>query len=254
MTTLALDAPRNYELGDRNEFPVIATDIIYEGAAVGLVAASGHARPLTSADKFVGFAEKKVDNSLGAAAAVNVRTIKKGIIQLSVSGAVITDIGAPVYATDDNTFVFTPVSSVFIGFVRRFVSSGVVMVEFDVDNYINPHEGFKAEAVTSNLTIDAEDTGKVLCIGTDNLVHTLPAVEGIGPIRFLNIGAYGTVGITVSPNANDMIEAADVTANDNKDFVNTKATACRGDFIDVSYGDANGYKIIKKVGTWARET
>ena len=35
MTTLAADTPRDMELGDRNEFPVIASDIIYEGAAVG---------------------------------------------------------------------------------------------------------------------------------------------------------------------------------------------------------------------------
>ena len=77
MTTLAVDNPRIQEIGERNEFPVIASDIIYEGAAVGVVTASGHARPLTSADRFVGFAEKKVDNSSGSAAAINVRVIKK---------------------------------------------------------------------------------------------------------------------------------------------------------------------------------
>jgi hypothetical protein len=37
-TTLAANKPRAYELGERNMFPVIAADIIYEGAAVGLVA------------------------------------------------------------------------------------------------------------------------------------------------------------------------------------------------------------------------
>jgi hypothetical protein len=58
MTTLAVDKARTWEIGERNEFPVIASDIIYEGAAVGIVLASGHARPLTSADRFAGFAEK----------------------------------------------------------------------------------------------------------------------------------------------------------------------------------------------------
>jgi hypothetical protein len=42
MTTLAANSPRSYELGTRNEIPVIASDIIYEGAAVGIVAASGN--------------------------------------------------------------------------------------------------------------------------------------------------------------------------------------------------------------------
>jgi hypothetical protein len=72
MTTLAANKPRAYELGERNHFPVIASDIIYEGAAVGIVAATGHAQPLTSADKFGGFAVAKADNSAGTAAAINV--------------------------------------------------------------------------------------------------------------------------------------------------------------------------------------
>lgn len=253
MTTLAIDTPRAYELGDRNEFPVVASDIIYEGAATGLVDASGHARPLTSADKFVGFAEAKADNSAGAAAAINVRVIKKGSIQLSVTGAVITDVDQPVYASDDNTFTFVPTSGVFIGFVRRFVSSGVAVVEFDAGNFKDPHAGFLAQTVSDNLTLDAEDSGKVLCVDTDAKAITLPAVEGMSNIRVLNIGAFGTVAVTVSPNANDMVEAADVTAADNKDLVNTKATARRGDFIDLDYSDANGWVATRKVGTWARE-
>ena len=35
MTTLAANTPRPKELGNVNEIPVIASDIIYEGAAVG---------------------------------------------------------------------------------------------------------------------------------------------------------------------------------------------------------------------------
>ena len=68
MTTLAVDTPLVIEGGTINEYPVIASDIIYEGAAVGLVPASGHARPLAAGDRFVGFAEQKADNSAGAAA------------------------------------------------------------------------------------------------------------------------------------------------------------------------------------------
>ena len=253
MTTLAVDTPRDYELGDRNEYPVIAADIIYEGAAVGLVTASGHARPLTSADKFVGFAEDRADNSAGAAAAINVRTIKRGAVKLAISGAVITDVNHPVYATDDNAFVFTKASAVFIGFVRRFVSSGYAIVEFDVDNFVDPHEGLVAETLSDNKTLDAEDTGKLFQMDTDAKAITLLAVEGIA-CRIANVGAYGTVIITVSPNASDLIKAADITAADDKDIVNTKATANRGDYIDIEYADATGWMVTAMKGTWARET
>lgn len=253
MTTLARNEPRTYELGDRNEFPVIAADIIYEGAAVGLVDASGHARPLTSADLFKGFAEEKADNSSGSAGAINVRVIKKGSIKLAISGAVITDVDQPVYATDDNTFTFLPTGGVFIGFMRRFVSSGYGIVEYNAGVLKDPHEGFTAETVSDNLTLDAQDVGKVLCVDTDAKAITLPAVEGLAKVRVLNVGAFGNVAVTVSPNANDMVESVNAAGADNKDIINTKATACRGDFIDLEYGDAHGWGVTRMVGTWAKE-
>lgn len=252
MTTLSADTARDYELGERNEFPVIASDIIYEGAAVGLVAASGHARPLTSADKFVGFAEKQADNSAGAAAAINVRVVKKGAVKLAVSGAVITDVGCAVYASDDNAFSFVGTSGVFVGFVRRWVSSGYAIVEFDVDNFIDPHAGLLAESVADNKTLDEQDCGKVFFVTADAKTITLPAVEGMA-FRVVNAGAYGTVAVNISPNANDAIEGPDLVGVDNKDLINTKATACRGDYADLEYGDATGWIVRKLVGTWAIE-
>jgi len=252
MTTLAVDLGRDYELGDRNEFPVVAADIIYSGAAVGLVIASGHSRPLTSVDKFVGFAEKQADNSAGAAAAINVRVIKKGCIKLAITGAVITDVNQPIYAQDDNTFSFIKTSGVFIGFMRRFVSSGYGIVEFNAGVLIDPHEGMLAETISANKTLDALDTGKVFFVDTDGTAITMPAVAMMG-CRFVNGGAYGTVIITISPNANDGIQPTDLTTVDDKDLINTKATANRGDMIDIAYGDATGWAVDKMVGTWAKE-
>ena len=131
MTTLAANLPRAFEGGNRNDLPMIAADIIYEGACVGVVAASGHARPIAATDLFAGFAEAKADNSAGAAAAINVRVITSGEIQLPVTGAVITSYGLPVYAVDDNSFTMTASTNVFIGYVKRFVSTGVAVVAFN---------------------------------------------------------------------------------------------------------------------------
>lgn len=130
MTTLAANTPRAYEMGNRNDIPMIAADIIYEGAAVGIVAGSGHARPLIAADKFAGFAERTADNSAGSAAAINVRAIDSGKIQLSIASLVATSIGAAVYASDDNTFTLVSTSNTKIGTVARFVSAGVGVVDF----------------------------------------------------------------------------------------------------------------------------
>lgn len=130
MTTLAADKVRTYELGDYNDLPVVAADIIYEGAAVGIVAGSGHARPLVAADAFAGFADHKADNSAGAAAALNVRVRRQGTIVLPIASLVATSVGASVYASDDDTFTLTSSGNTKIGTVVRFVSSGVGVVAF----------------------------------------------------------------------------------------------------------------------------
>ena len=149
MTTLTANKPRKELYSDVAEYPMIASDIIYEGAAVGLVTASGHARPLTSGDAFGGFAEATVDNSIGAAAAQNVRCRKRGCVLLPVTGATITDVKLPVYATDDDTFTFSPVGGVFIGIARQFDSSGYMYVEYDTENMIDPWAGYPAETVST---------------------------------------------------------------------------------------------------------
>lgn len=130
MTTLAASAPRVYELGDKNDFPVIAADIIYEGAAVG-DNASGYARPLVAGDPFRGFALTDANNASGAAGDINVHVQQRGRIQLSIGSLAITDVGKPVYASDDNTFTLTASTNSYIGRVVRYVSSGVGIVEFD---------------------------------------------------------------------------------------------------------------------------
>jgi hypothetical protein len=252
MTTLAANKPRAYELGERNHLPVIASDIIYEGAAVGLVDASGHARPLTSADRFVGFAVAKADNSLGAAAAINVEVVKKGEIELSVSGAVITDVGQPVYATDDDTFVFLPTGAVFIGFVKRYVSSGVVVVAFDAGVYADPYGNTVRETVSADLTTDIEDTGKTFFVDTDAKTITLLtyAAATAHRIKVVNIGAFGTVAVAIDPAAGDKIAGPNDTGADGGVMTNTKATARRGDYVVISSGGDDGYMVEEIRGVW----
>jgi hypothetical protein len=252
MGTLAVDKSRDLVLGDINEIPVIATDIIYEGAAVGIVKASGHARPLTSVDAFAGFAQRQCDNSTGSAAAKNVKVISAGKVVLSVSGAVITDIGQPVYATDDDTFAFTPVGGVYIGKVIRFVSSGVVEVQYDVITNVDPWAGWTCEAIAGAKTLDLEDSGKAFFV-TATAVVTLPATAVDMYAALVCMAPYGTAQISADPAAADKIVGPDLTGADNKDYINTSATAQRGDYLVLKGGHTDGYIICAKKGTWAAE-
>lgn len=131
MATLAADKARNFELGDLQDLPMIASDIIYEGAAVG-DNGSGLARPLVAADPFLGFAERTADNSTGAASAVRVRVRTRGQVQLAVTGAAsAADVSETVYASDDDTFTLTAGSNTAIGKVSRWVSGTTCIVAFE---------------------------------------------------------------------------------------------------------------------------
>ena len=131
MTTLAANKARTFGVGDMLEYPVIASDIVYQGAAVGENAA-GYARPLTAGDVFLGFAEEKVDNSSGSAGDLRVRVKSKGYVKLAITSIAITSNDrVAVYASDDDTFTLTATSNSLIGYVAWWLASGYAMVEFD---------------------------------------------------------------------------------------------------------------------------
>ena len=110
------------------------------------------------------------------------------------------------------------------------------------------------ETISDNKTLDAEDTGKLFWVDTDAKTITLPAVaSGIFGVQIVNGGAFGAVAVTVSPNSSDMILGPDITGADDKDLLNTKATAKRGDYVVLGGNDADGYAVQALVGTWARQ-
>ena len=252
MTTLAVNEQVEHFLGDNASYPVIASDIIFTRSAVGLVDASGHARPLNSADKFGGFCMEKADNSAGSAADINVNVSRRGVIKLSVSGAVITDVRQPVYATDDNAFVFSPVGAVFIGFVHSFVSAGVVFVEYDAINGVDPYGGRTWETYSSSSTLDKQDNGKGFWVDTDAQTMTLLTFAAATALDILvmNGGAFGTVAVSVDPAAGDLISGPDDTGADGGIMVNTKVTARRGDYVKLVTGGDEGYLVSEKKGIW----
>lgn len=106
-----------------------------------------------------------------------------------------------------------------------------------------------------NATLAATDMGVIQDVTVDGVVLTLPATSLAGVFLVRNAGTSdGAVGLSVSPNASDKIVGNNFTALDNKDAVNTKATAKRGDLIVLLGDGVHGWTIREIVGTWARET
>ena len=137
MATLSVDSKRIFETDIEpifNDLPIIASDTVYEGAAVG-DNLSGYMRPLVGGDPFRGFSARRVANESGAAGDKSVLLRARGIVTLTVTGAsAVTDVSAAVYATDDDTFTLTGGSgATLIGRVHRWVTSTTCQVWFVAD-------------------------------------------------------------------------------------------------------------------------
>ncbi len=122
----------------------------------------------------------------------------------------------------------------------------------------------KQETLTTTQDITANQAGSEFNIATDAKVMTLPAIDAnnIGmELTFRNTGADGNNTITLSPAAADGINgtianaAADSVASGaaNKDLVNTKATANKGDWCTIKAVAAGAWYITGGVGIWASE-
>jgi len=256
MTTLAANAPIIQALGQHNSVPIIAADIVYEGAAVG-DNASGYGRPLVAGDKFLGHSVDKVDNTSGAAGAKDIRLLS-GRYRLEVAlVGLITDVGQPVYMSDDATYTFLAPGNSYVGVITRYVSATKMEIECRVGEFDEFGPDQNRDLKVDDYTIDAEDNGKIIYLGTKDKTITLIATVAGYRIRIVYCGATGTdLEISVDPNTSDnFLGGCDHAAGgDGKKLTNTTATAKRGDYLDLIGDGTAGWNIVGKRGTWAQES
>ncbi len=124
-------ARRGYSTGRRFGAPIAPGEVIYTGGLTG-VNASGQAQRIQTAGTvaFLGIAEKGINNSAGAAAGDNV-VGQLDCYKLPVPGATPANIGAPVYATDDNTLTLAKPGTGFEGVIGYLagIENGATWVE-----------------------------------------------------------------------------------------------------------------------------
>jgi hypothetical protein len=121
-------------------------------------------------------------------------------------------------------------------------------------------------AYTNQITVDESievtgfDSGLVVNANADDLVVQLPiiTVDNLGTeIIVRNIGVAGDFKISVSPNEEDLIfgtvGAVTLTGVADKDIINTKATAKKGDYIKLQAVKIGEWAIAGGVGVWAVE-
>jgi hypothetical protein len=133
MSALTADVQVNRKDGDIIAHKC-AVDTIYEGGLVKLNAA-GFAAPCAAevGAVFAGVAVEQVANeSPYSAGDQSVRVYKKGLFLLTGSGFAQTDVGQPVFATDDQTITKTNAADKqLVGIIAEYYSSTQVWVKID---------------------------------------------------------------------------------------------------------------------------
>ncbi len=119
----------------------------------------------------------------------------------------------------------------------------------------------KQETLTTTQDINTNQAGTEFNIATDALVMTLPAItaNNIGmELTFRNTGADGNNIITLSPASSDAfngtIAAVQAGGVVDKDLINTKATANKGDWCTIKAIALTAWYITGGDGVWASES
>ncbi len=130
--------------------------------------------------------------------------------------------------------------------------------------YVNGLASSNGDLTTSTtaVTLTTDDSGKVYASATDNQVFTLPAATARAGVTytFINTGADGAAKISISPQAADAIHGTitlaasvvELSGTDNKDLINTKATATTGNSVTL-VSNGTDWFVTSSTGIWASE-
>ena len=133
---------------------------------------------------------------------------------------------------------------------RAATLSDITLAQPAVPNFSN---AITVAAATLTLAYATHMSRPV--IQTQACVFTVPAVAALqGEFWIINGAADGTL-MTISPNASDKFvwDVAGASGTNNKDIVNTAATAKKGDYVKFRYGSGDGWIISEMGGIWVDE-
>ncbi len=222
---LSANTPVKLCEGMWDNHPVLASATIYEGSMVG--SSSGYARALSAGDVFLGHARNYVVDTAGVSGTKRVDVFSGEYdLEVALSGAAITDIGKEIYASDDATYTLTQGSNSRVGFVKKYVSSGLILVThrpFGVEATNHQHTSATGVAdggpLTSPHIVTAiEDTnGNELfkLTATTNAVNefTVANATTANAVTLSATGPSAAAGIAITPKGVGRVTVTNLTAS-----------------------------------------
>lgn len=113
--------------------------------------------------------------------------------------------------------------------------------------------GTLVELTDDYTVVITTDSGKTFVMKADGKTITLPSIAIGNTITIVNGAEDGQAAVTISPAAADGITYAG-SSTDNKDLINTKATAKKGDYVTLASLDGVvAWQVTAARGIWAKE-
>ena len=257
---LAASIETSRKEGGLKSYPV-GVDILYKGgfAVLGIDGYAVAAPVAASASqlRFAGVAAEKVDNSAGSAGDLSAKVFTRGLFKMAATSITQTMVGQMMYLVDDQTFDDVPGGvGIPVGILVDYVSATSGWIDIGPAVAIEGNKKTSLDFVTKtdNYTVLVTDSGTKFAIATDAKVFTLPSTAKGLTFQFWNTGADAAVLLSVSPAAADNIAGGGIAGGtDNKDRLNTKATAKKYDMCEVVGDGSAGWIVTKSYGVWAEE-
>lgn len=154
--------------------------------------------------------------------------------QLAITSVAVTDIGKPVYASDDQTGVLTLATTYgnLVGTVAGVAGTNVAWIEPNYDGTAGhqKHGAIRTMAATGTQTLSIWDIGKTIIVpNSATLTLNLPAVASAkSGGRLQIVKTVDTNAITIDGNSSETIDGATTLATldaiyDTAELVNTGA-------------------------------
>jgi hypothetical protein len=248
----ALDNAQAQSQGPGNVTARAYTSGVTAGTFVKLQAA-GVITPATAAtDKVIGICRKTAAaHQLTSYAPVGAQTTVSTDEAVAVGDLLVCDPNSKARVVDASQALQQRISAVAL---EAAADANAHTIDCVVVAGYTPGFSSSMTAITGNVTLDANSSGVVFNV-TATAVITLPATALGVTYTFIMDAPDGTAQISLSPNSSDKIRGMTRPGVDNKDLINTLATARRGDYV-IIVGDGaagNGWNIVRQSGTWAAE-
>ncbi len=219
MTALTTNKSRRITGGNQgSRGPLLVNAVPFMGSLLSRDTATGFLKALAAGEIFAGISIRRVEAAdwkpSGAASGDIMADYISGrgwlVVDLTVTQADAIN-RRKVYASDDNTFTFTPTDNTYIGEIVEIISTSSCIVEFTTDEQLDAAPGIRGIETLPDAptTLTLKQANKLLRAPVSAArAYTLPAAASWVGKYFTVVNVGGAFAVTLTAAAGEKIGGA----------------------------------------------